>query len=34
MVRGNEMIWLEAIRAKALYYIYIITKAVIGDTCP
>jgi len=28
------MIWLEAIRAKALYYIYINTKAVNGDTCP
>ena len=33
-VKGNEMIWLEAIRAKALYYIYINTKAVNGDTCP
>jgi hypothetical protein len=28
------MIWLEAIRAEALYYIYINTKAVNGDTCP
>jgi hypothetical protein len=28
------MIWLEAIRAKALYYIYINTKAVNRDTCP
>jgi hypothetical protein len=33
-IRGNKMIWLEAIRAKALYYIYINTKAVNGDTCP
>jgi hypothetical protein len=32
-IRGNEMIWLEAIRAKALYYIYIKTKAVNRDTC-
>jgi hypothetical protein len=32
-IRGNEMIWLEAIRAKVLYYIYINIKAVNGDTC-
>jgi hypothetical protein len=32
-IRGNKMIWLEAMRAKALYYIYINTKAVNGDTC-
>jgi hypothetical protein len=32
-IRGNKMIWLEAIRAKALYYIYINTKAVNRDTC-